>query len=111
MTDDDSRQRMNLDLIWMVQRARMLHDEEARPSALAAVYWIEAKRKTGDYPAPTAKCRRMADQANRRDGGRGVGFGKGCNGGGQAGLQVQSLDAPGSRSSGLRRAFAMRANL
>ncbi len=54
MTDDDSRQRMNLDLIEMVQRARMLHDEEARPSSLAAVYWIEAKRKTGDYPAPTA---------------------------------------------------------
>ena len=54
MTDDDKRQNMNLDLIEMVQRARMLHDEEARPSSLAAVYWIEAKRKTGDYPAPTA---------------------------------------------------------
>ena len=45
---------MNLDLIDMVQRARMMHDEAARPSDYAAVYWIEAKREPGDYPAPTA---------------------------------------------------------
>ena len=45
---------LNLDLIEMVQRARMLHDAEARPSDLAAVYWIEAKRTEGDYAAPTA---------------------------------------------------------
>ena len=38
----------------MVQSARMLHDAEARPSDLAAVYWIEAKRKAGDYSTPTA---------------------------------------------------------
>lgn len=46
---------LNLDLIQMVQRARMLHDESAVPSDMAAVYWIEAKRRDGDYPAPTAK--------------------------------------------------------
>ena len=45
---------LNLDLIQMVQNARMLHDATARPSDLAAVYWIEAKRDEGDYPAPTA---------------------------------------------------------
>ncbi len=44
----------NLDLIQMVQRARMLHDETAVPSAMTAVYWIEAKRRDGDYPAPTS---------------------------------------------------------
>lgn len=45
----------DLDLIQMVQRARMLHDESAVPSDVSAVYWIEAKRLPGDYPAPTAK--------------------------------------------------------
>ncbi|MCY3797174.1 MAG: DUF1917 domain-containing protein [Chloroflexi bacterium] len=45
---------LNLNLIEMVQSARMRHDAEARPSDLAAVYWIEAKRKDGDYAAPTA---------------------------------------------------------
>ena len=54
MTEQDPLGRMNLDLIEMVQRARMMHDEDARPSDYAAVYWIEAKRGTGDYPAPTA---------------------------------------------------------
>lgn len=33
----------NLDLIGMVQKARMLHDSTAQPSQIAAVYWIEAK--------------------------------------------------------------------
>ena len=45
----------NLDLIQMVQNARMLHDATARPSELTAVYWIEAKRPEGSFPAPTAK--------------------------------------------------------
>ncbi|MCY4070988.1 MAG: DUF1917 domain-containing protein [Chloroflexi bacterium] len=54
MADDKGPGQMNLDLIEMVQRARMMHDEDARPSDYAAVYWIEAKRGTGDYPAPTA---------------------------------------------------------
>lgn len=55
MADDKGRAQMNLDLIEMVQRARMMHDEDARPSDYAAVYWIEAKRGAGDYPALTAK--------------------------------------------------------
>ena len=50
MSDSD----LNLDLIQMVQNARMLHDEAARPSDVSAVYWIEAKCQTGDYPPPTA---------------------------------------------------------
>ena len=54
MTEENQPGKMNLDLIEMVQRARMMHDEDARPSDYAAVYWIEAKRGTGDYPAPTA---------------------------------------------------------
>ena len=45
---------LNLDLIHMVQDARMMHDETARPSDFAAVYWIEAKRPKGAYPPPTA---------------------------------------------------------
>ena len=36
----------NLDLISMVQRARMEHDAQAQPSQVSAVYWIEAKRQT-----------------------------------------------------------------
>jgi hypothetical protein len=45
----------NLDLIAMVQAARMQHDSEALPSRAGGVYWIEAKRKVGDYPAPTPR--------------------------------------------------------
>ena len=45
----------NLDLIRMVQAARMQHDSRALPSQVSGVYWIEAKRKTGDYPAPTPR--------------------------------------------------------
>ena len=44
----------NLTLIEMVQKARMLHDETARPSDYSAVYWIEARRKAGDSPPPSA---------------------------------------------------------
>lgn len=44
----------NLDLIGMVQRARMQHDADAIPSQVAAVYWIEAKREPSG-PAPTAR--------------------------------------------------------
>ena len=44
---------LNLNLIQMVQAARMMHDETAKPSDYAAVYWIEAKRQMGDYPPPT----------------------------------------------------------
>ena len=54
MPKDEQPSDLNLDLIQMVQNARMLHDATARPSDLAAVYWIEAKRGEGDYPAPTA---------------------------------------------------------
>jgi Domain of unknown function (DUF1917) len=38
MSDDP-----NFSLINMVQRARMLHDQNAKPSQVTAVYWIEAK--------------------------------------------------------------------
>ncbi len=51
MTDNKSPD-LNLDLIQMVQNARMMHDATARPSDYSAVYWIEAKRQEGDYPAP-----------------------------------------------------------
>ena len=53
MSKEELPSDLNLDLIEMVQRARMLHDAAARPSDLAAVYWIEAKRGEGVYPAPT----------------------------------------------------------
>ncbi len=55
MSQDERPPDRNLDLIQMVQRARMLHDRSARPSDYSSVYWIEAKRPAGDYPPPTAK--------------------------------------------------------
>ena len=44
---------VNLDLINMVQNARMKHDSDAIPSKVPGVYWIEAKRPPDDYPEPT----------------------------------------------------------
>jgi hypothetical protein len=45
----------DLDLIGMVQRARMAHDADAKPSQVAAVYWIEAKpRNPTSAPTPRA---------------------------------------------------------
>ncbi|MBI1258137.1 MAG: DUF1917 domain-containing protein [Chloroflexi bacterium] len=44
----------NLDLIAMVQKARMEHDAQAKPSQVSAVYWIEARRQNGGA-APTAR--------------------------------------------------------
>ncbi|MEP6985552.1 MAG: putative phosphothreonine lyase domain-containing protein [Chloroflexota bacterium] len=40
---DDKPKPPNLDLIQMVQQARMMHDREAVPSRMNAVYWIESK--------------------------------------------------------------------
>lgn len=54
MSDDHKPQPPNLDLIQMVQNARMLHDNEAIPSRVSSVYWIECKRLS-DGPAPTAR--------------------------------------------------------
>ena len=54
MPSNEQPSDLNLDLIQMVQKARMLHDAAARPSELAAVYWIEAKSGADEYPAPTA---------------------------------------------------------
>ncbi|MEL6268699.1 MAG: putative phosphothreonine lyase domain-containing protein [Chloroflexota bacterium] len=48
MTDD-----MNLDLIQMVQRARMQNDDNALPSQMTAAYWVEAKAPQGG-PTPRA---------------------------------------------------------
>jgi hypothetical protein len=44
----------NLDLISMVQRARLAHDADAQPSQVTPLYWIEAKRQV-DGPAPTER--------------------------------------------------------
>ncbi len=51
---DDKPMPPNLDLINMVQRARMLHDREAVPSSMSAVYWIESK-PLNDAPSPTTR--------------------------------------------------------
>ena len=55
MTSQAEQDDLNLDLIQMVQAARLAHDATARPSDYAAVYWIEAKRADGDTPAPTSQ--------------------------------------------------------
>lgn len=45
----------NLDLINMVQQARIAHDRDALPSQVAGVYWVEYKRETpGAAPTPRA---------------------------------------------------------
>lgn len=45
---------VNLDLIQMVQQARMLHDREALPSNMQVNYWIESKPLQDTLP-PTAR--------------------------------------------------------
>jgi hypothetical protein len=45
---------LNLDLINMVQRGRMAHDGDTRPSQISGVYWIEAKAPEGT-PGPTLR--------------------------------------------------------
>lgn len=45
----------NLDLIAMVQQARMQHDADAVPSQVGGVYWIEAKPQQAGTPAPTPR--------------------------------------------------------
>lgn len=42
---DKKADKLNMDLINMVQKARMMHDAEAIPSQMSGVYWIEAKRE------------------------------------------------------------------
>ena len=44
----------NLDLINMVQQARMTNDAEAQPSRVSAVYWIEVKPQPPQQQ-PTAR--------------------------------------------------------
>lgn len=53
--DDYQPQPPNLDLIQMVQNARMMHDKDATPSQSAANYWIESKPLQENVPAPTAR--------------------------------------------------------
>ena len=50
---DEKRDPPNMDLIQMVQRARMQHDADAKPSDVSAVYWIEAKYEGDDVKPPT----------------------------------------------------------
>lgn len=51
MTDANNGDPLDLDLIAMVQRARMMNDDTAQPSQVSAVYWIESKAPNA---APTA---------------------------------------------------------
>ena len=53
MTDDKPKP-LNLDLIHMVQRARMQHDATAVPSEMSGVYWIEVK-PDGETTPPTPR--------------------------------------------------------
>ncbi|MBI1279636.1 MAG: DUF1917 domain-containing protein [Anaerolineaceae bacterium] len=50
MTDNKTKP-PNLDLINMVQQARMMHDREALPSTMNAIYWIESKPLTSTSTA------------------------------------------------------------
>lgn len=53
MTQSNNGDPLDLDLIAMVQRARMNHDDHAQPSQVSAVYWIEAKAPNAS-PTPHA---------------------------------------------------------
>lgn len=44
----------NLDLIGLVQQARLAHDAAAQPSQVTARYWLEA-RGGGTQPTPTVR--------------------------------------------------------
>lgn len=52
---DYKPEKPNLDLIKMVQKARMMHDNEVIPSQVDGVYWIEAKDQSNTAQAPTAQ--------------------------------------------------------
>jgi hypothetical protein len=55
-SDGYTPQPANMDLIRMVQTARMAHDDQAQPSQLTMNYWVEAKRNAElDAPAPTSR--------------------------------------------------------
>ena len=45
----------DLDLIQLVQRARMAHDDQARPSQISGAYWLEAKAPPAARPGPTPR--------------------------------------------------------
>ena len=47
--------RPELDLIDLVQRARMAHDDRARPSQIRGAYWLEAKAPPALRPGPTRR--------------------------------------------------------
>ncbi|MCU0474722.1 MAG: DUF1917 domain-containing protein [Anaerolineae bacterium] len=54
---DDTPMPPNLDLIQMVQRARMLHDADAKPSEMDGNYWVEHKPSVPVAP-PTPRAGR-----------------------------------------------------
>lgn len=55
MSDDNNGDKLNLDLINMVQNARMAHDDDAQPSKVPGVYWIEAKCPPDKCQQPTSR--------------------------------------------------------
>jgi hypothetical protein len=52
---DNKGDKLNLDLIKMVQKARMAHDDDAKPSRVPGVYWIEAKCPPEKCQQPTSR--------------------------------------------------------
>jgi hypothetical protein len=50
MTDEYKPQKPDIDLINMVQKARMQHDADVRPSQVSGAYWIESKDPSGKAP-------------------------------------------------------------
>jgi hypothetical protein len=64
MTDKPPKH--DMDLIEMVQRARMKNDDQAQPSQISAVYWIEAKAPNPQL-TPRAGALVIATQVNSVD--------------------------------------------
>lgn len=59
--------KLDLDLINLVQRGRMAHDNEMKPSQVSGVYWIEAKHPDNPIPTPRAGSWRMTTTSDDVD--------------------------------------------
>jgi hypothetical protein len=54
MMSDSKYDPPNMDLIRLVQQARLQHDRDAKPSDVSAVYWLEFKSDSAPPPTPHA---------------------------------------------------------
>ena len=78
------------------------------PSALSAVYWIEAKRRKGDFPAPTARAGEWQIRLSVENVDGIWERVKALTVAGKLGLQVQGINRARNWTGGSGRAAALR---